>query len=86
MIEITVTQYEKHQIDDIVLDSYKCNSETEAARWVKDSWDNECDDMFGDNPININKLANQIKNKAVVVIETPYCADTQIDWTIINVN
>ena len=83
MIEITVSQYEKHQDNDIVLDSYKCDSETEAARWVKDSWDNECDDMFGNNPIKINKLANEIKNKAVVVIETPYCSDTQIDWTII---
>lgn len=28
MIEITVTQYEKHQEIDIILDSYNCDSET----------------------------------------------------------
>lgn len=83
MIEVTVTQYEKHQENDIVLNSYKCDSEIEAARWVKNSWDNECDDMFGKNPIIIKKLANEIKKTAHVVIDTPYCADSQITWTII---
>ena len=86
MIEITVTQYTKHQVDDIVIDYYKCDSETEAAHWVKDSWDNECEDMFGANPIKIKKLASEIKKAGDVVIETPYCSDIQITWTIINVN
>lgn len=84
MIEITVTQYEKHQENDIILDSYNCDNENEAARWVKDSWDNECEDLFGKNPIDIRKLAKQIKTTGDVVIETPFCADSQITWTIIN--
>lgn len=83
MIEITVTQYEKHQENDIILDSYNCDNEIEAARWVKDSLDNECEDMFGENPIKIKKLASEIKKTGYVVIETPYCADAQITWTII---
>lgn len=83
MIEITVTQYNKHQMTDIVLDSYNCDNEINAANWVKDSWDNECEDMFGINPINIIKLANEIEISGHVVIETPYCADAQITWTII---
>lgn len=83
MIEITVTQYEKHQENDIILDSYNCDNEIEAARWVKDSWDNECEDMFGENPIKIKKLANEIEKSGHVVIETPYCNDIQITWTII---
>ena len=83
MIEITVTQYEKHQENDIILDSYNCDNEIEAARWVKDSWDNECEDMFGENQIKIKKLASEIKKTGYVVIETPYCADSQIIWTII---
>ena len=83
MIEITVTQYEKHQENDIILDSYNCDNEIEAARWVKDSWDNDCEDMFGENPIKIKKLASEIKKTGDVVIETPYCADAQITWTII---
>lgn len=83
MIEITVTQYEKHKENDIILDSYNCDNEIEAARWVKDSWDNECEDMFSENPIKIKKLASEIKKTGVVAIETPYCADAQISWTII---
>lgn len=83
MIEITVTQYEKHQENDIILDSYNCDNEIEAARWVKASWDNECEDMFGENPIKIKKLASEIKKTGVVAIETAYCADSQIIWTII---
>lgn len=83
MIEITVTQYEKHQENDIILGSYICDNEIEAARWVKDSWDNECEDMFGENPIKIKKLASEIKKTSDVVIETPYCADAKITWTII---
>lgn len=86
MIEITVTQYDKHQEIDIVLDSYNCDNEFEAARWVKNSWNNECADMFGANPIKIKKLAGEIKKAGDVVIETPYCSDIQITWTIINVN
>ena len=83
MIEITVTQYEKHQENDIILDSYNCDIEIEAARWVKDSWDSECDDMFCKNPIKIMKLAKEIEKTGYVVIETPYCSDAQITWTII---
>jgi hypothetical protein len=83
MIEIIVTQYEKHQENDIVLDSFHCYREIDAARWVKDSWDNVCDDMFGKNPIIIKKLANEIKKIGYVVIDTPYCDDAQITWTII---
>lgn len=71
MIEITVTQYEKHKENDIILDSYNCDNEIEAARWVKDSWDNECEDMFGENPIKIKKLVSEIKKTGDVVIETP---------------
>lgn len=83
MIEIVLTQYEKHQPHDIVLDSYKCDSETEAARWLRDSWDNECEDMFGKNPIKIRKLAKQIKETGDVVIDSPWECDAQLTWTII---
>lgn len=83
MIEITVTQYNKHQMTDIVLDSYNCDNEINAANWVKDSWDNECEDMFCTNPIKIMKLAKEIEKTGYVIIETHYCSDTQITWTII---
>lgn len=83
MIEIVLTQYEKHQPHDIVLKTCQCKNETEAARWLRDSWDNECDDIFGKNPIKIRKLAKQIKETGDVMIETPYCADTKITWTIV---
>ena len=83
MIEITVTQYDKHQKTDIVLDYGQCSDEINAANWVKDSWDSECDDMFGTNPIKIKKLAKEIEISGHVVIETPYCSDAQITWTII---
>ena len=83
MIEITVTQYNKHQMTDTILDYGQCSDEINAANWVKDSWDSECDDMFGTNPIKIKKLAKEIEISGHVVIETPYCSDAQITWTII---
>ena len=39
--------------------------------------------MFGENLIKIKKLASEIKKTGDVVIETPYCSDSQITWTII---
>ena len=83
MIEITVTQYEKHQKTDTIIDYGQCSDEINAANWVKDSWDNECEDMFGENPIKIKKLAKEIEKTGDVVIETPYCSDVKITWTII---
>lgn len=83
MIEITVTQYDKHQKTDIVLEYGQCNDEINAALWVKESWDLQCGDMFGKNPIKIMKLAKEIEKNGSVVIETPYCSDIQITWTII---
>lgn len=79
MIEITVTQYEN--MNDSVLDYHQSSDISNAANWVKDSWDYELDGIVNKS-LSIKSLIKKINNNEIVTIKSPYVSNIQIIWTI----